>query len=291
VLLLLAHRSDPSADPTAFERALGAESAERLTVGPLSVGGLHRLLRDRLRRPFARQTLLRIHERSGGNPFFALELARVVDADGDPAAPLVVPGTLDELLRARISGLPGATREALALASALGTVPQPLLERAGVAREALDPAVAAEVVELDGQTIRFTHPLFSSILYRDLGAARLEVHARIARIVDDPLLRASLSAFDDKPGSAWRVSSTPPPCRRGSRRVWRPPSRQQSVAADAACRRGRSGAPGRSRASRCGHGRGDDRGRSAGRRRDQVAACRGSHPLAELETVDRAVAR
>ncbi len=191
VLLLLAHRSDPSADPTAFERALGAESAERLTVGPLSVGGLHRLLRDRLRRPFARQTLLRIHERSGGNPFFALELARVVDADGDPAAPLVVPGTLDELLRARISGLPGPTREALALASALGTVPKPLLERAGVAREAFDPAVAAEVVELDGQTIRFTHPLFSSILYRDLGAARLEVHARIARIVDDPLLRAS----------------------------------------------------------------------------------------------------
>jgi hypothetical protein len=40
---------------------------------PLSVGALHRLLHDRLGRPFARQTLLRIHETSGGNPFFALE--------------------------------------------------------------------------------------------------------------------------------------------------------------------------------------------------------------------------
>ena len=47
---------------------------------------LHRLLRDRLGRPFARQTLLRIHERSGGNPFFALELARVLDADRPVAA-------------------------------------------------------------------------------------------------------------------------------------------------------------------------------------------------------------
>ena len=90
-------------------------------MGPLSVGALHRLLRDRLDRPFARQTLLRIHERSGGNPFFAFELARVLDVDVDPARPLPVPETLDELVRARLAGLPDATREALALASALGT--------------------------------------------------------------------------------------------------------------------------------------------------------------------------
>ena len=161
-----------------------------MSVGPLSVGALHRLLRDRLRRPFARQTLLRIHERSGGNPFFALELARVLDEDIDPAAPLSVPGTLDELLRAKISSLPGPTREALALASALGTTSESLLERAGVARDVLGPAVAAQVIERDNETIRFTHPLLSSILYRDLGADRLEVHARIARVVEDPLLRA-----------------------------------------------------------------------------------------------------
>ena len=34
-------------------------------VGPLSVGALHRFLLDRLGRPFARQTLLRIHETVG----------------------------------------------------------------------------------------------------------------------------------------------------------------------------------------------------------------------------------
>ena len=89
-------------------------------VGPLSVGGLHRFLRDRLGRSLPRQTLLRIHERSGGNPFFALELARGLDADLDPLRQLTVPETLEELVRARFSGFPRSTREALALVSALG---------------------------------------------------------------------------------------------------------------------------------------------------------------------------
>ena len=92
VLLLLARRLDDRRGPSGLQQALGAESVLRLPVGPLSVGALHRFLRDRLGRPFARQTLLRIHERSGGNPFFALELARVLDADIDPMQPLPVPG-------------------------------------------------------------------------------------------------------------------------------------------------------------------------------------------------------
>ena len=88
VLVLLARRLAGDAEPSELEQALPNERVERLRVGALSVGALHRLLRDRLGRTFARQTLLRIHECSGGNPFFALELARVLDADIDPLAPL-----------------------------------------------------------------------------------------------------------------------------------------------------------------------------------------------------------
>src|SRR6266571_895363 len=189
ILLLLTRRlGGPQA--WALEQALGTERVRRLAVSPLSVGALHRLLHDRFERPFARQTLLRIHEQSGGNPFFALELARVLDPDVDPAQPLPVPETLEELLRARIAGLPAATREALALASALGTSSESLLERAGVAAGALDPASAAHVIEREHGMIRFTHPLLSSVLYRDLGEERRSVHRRIAEIVEDPLLRA-----------------------------------------------------------------------------------------------------
>ena len=190
VLLLLARRVVAGVQQSGFEQVLGAEGVERLPLGPLSVGALHRLLRDRLGRPFARQTLLRIHERSGGNPFFGLELARVVDVDIDPLQPPPVPATLEELVRARISELPSSTRDALALASALGTTSVSLLEQAGVAADALDPAIAANVIEHENGSIRFTHPLLSSVLYQDLGAERQSVHERIAGIVEDPLVRA-----------------------------------------------------------------------------------------------------
>jgi hypothetical protein len=190
VLLLLARRLVGDAQSSGLEEALGAESVQRLALGPLSVGAVHRLLRDRLGRAFARQTLLRIHERSGGNPFFALELARVLDAEIDPLQPLPVPETLEELVRARISGLPASTRRVLGLASALGTASESLLERAGVSTDALGPAVVGHVVERENGTIRFTHPLLSSVLYRDLGDDRLSVHGRLAEIVQDPLLRA-----------------------------------------------------------------------------------------------------
>ena len=78
VLVLLARRLADGAQASQLERALAPERVQRLPVGPLSAGALHRVLRDRLGRPFARQTLLRIHERSDGNPFFALELARAL---------------------------------------------------------------------------------------------------------------------------------------------------------------------------------------------------------------------
>jgi DNA-binding CsgD family transcriptional regulator len=200
VLLLLARRLVDKPQPSELEQALGPERVQRLPVGPLSVGALHRYLRDRLGGPFARQTLLRIHERSGGNPFFALELARVLDVDLDPLEPLQVPETLEELVRARISGLPASTRDALALASALGTTSESLLEQAGVAADALDAAAVANVIERENGTIRFTHPLLSSVLYRDLGEERRSVHRRIAEIVEDPLLRARhLALSRDKP--------------------------------------------------------------------------------------------
>src|SRR5262249_47051046 len=111
VRLLLARRLSEGAQPSELERGLPGRGVGRLTVGPFSVGALHVFLRDRVDRVFARQTLLRIHEQSGGNPFFALELARALGGDADPTRPLPVPQTLEELLRGRLAGLPASTRE------------------------------------------------------------------------------------------------------------------------------------------------------------------------------------
>ena len=191
VAVLVAQRVVPGrVQRSELVEAMGAEHVRRLGVGPLSVGALHRLLSERFGLPFARQTLVRIHEHSGGNPFFALELARVLEVDVDPLRPLPVPDTLEELVRARLAGLPAATREALTFLSAAGTVPDTLLERAGLSVEALAPAFDAGVVERDVSAIRFTHPLLSSVLYGDLQSERAHVHGRIAGLVDDPLVRA-----------------------------------------------------------------------------------------------------
>ncbi len=94
VLLLLAQRvTEAGAAEPELVRAVGEAERRQLCVGPLTPGALHRVLRDRLGRSFPRQTLRRIHERSEGNPFFALEVARVLGDDSDPLVPLPVPAT------------------------------------------------------------------------------------------------------------------------------------------------------------------------------------------------------
>lgn len=192
VSLLLARRLADGKRPPQLEQALPLpeDKVRRLSLGALSVGALHILLRDRVGVVFARQTLLRIHEHSRGNPFFALELARSLDSDVDPTQPLPVPQTLEGLVRERLAGLPESTREALAFAAALGAPSESLLVQAGVDAHALGAAVDAHVIEREDGTVRFTHPLLSSVLYADLGSERQGVHRRVAEIVDDPLVRA-----------------------------------------------------------------------------------------------------
>ena len=88
------------------------DGIERVRVGPLSLGGLHALISARLGRSFPRPTMVRIAEISGGNPFYALELARAIDAgSSNPQSGL--PGSLSELMRLRIGRLDAEARDLL----------------------------------------------------------------------------------------------------------------------------------------------------------------------------------
>jgi DNA-binding CsgD family transcriptional regulator len=188
---LLAHRVGEGLVPSPLERVLDADAVEHLRIGPLSIGAIQRLLQDELGRAFARPTLLRIHEASGGNPFYALEVASMLGPDVDPTQPLPIPETLEELVAARLGGLTDATRDSLVLASALGSASLKLLGAAGVRLDALEPALDAHVIERADGVIRFTHPLLSSVLYGSLsGAERRRVHRALATVVVDPLERA-----------------------------------------------------------------------------------------------------
>jgi DNA-binding CsgD family transcriptional regulator len=192
ILLLLTRRLGEDALPWELEGAIEADRIERLSVGPLSLGATHRVLQARLGQTFARPTLLRVHEISGGNPFYALELGRaLVGADVDPIEPVRVPETLEGLVRARLDGLPSSTRRALLLASAVGRPSAELLAGVGVTEAVLEPAFAAHVLERAEGTIRFTHPLLASVVYQGASAdERRHSHGVVAQIVDDPSLRA-----------------------------------------------------------------------------------------------------
>ena len=128
---------------------------------------------------------------SGGNPFYALELARAMGADRDPTHPLRVPATLDGLVRARLDGLPPATREALVLAAAVGRPSQELLAGLDVTEPVLEPAFATHVIERENGTLASRTRCSRRRSTRGVPADdRRRAHGRLAAVVDDPLDRA-----------------------------------------------------------------------------------------------------
>jgi DNA-binding CsgD family transcriptional regulator len=197
VALLVARRTErDESPPLGLARAFAEKRLTEVRIGPLSLGALHEVLRTRLGLTFARPTLRRIAEASGGNPFFALEIARAVSSSGrriDPGEPLPIPETLDDLISDRIAGLPAETREAL-LVAALAAAPT--IEVVGAALsddpwERLRPALEAEAIAIDREQIRFTHPLLASATEAraDLGQRR-DMHRRLAAVVSEPEERA-----------------------------------------------------------------------------------------------------
>jgi DNA-binding CsgD family transcriptional regulator len=197
IKLLVAARLEEKTRPLPLERDL-APSLLRVDVGPLSLGALHRLVLSCLGEPLSRPTLRKVHDVSGGNPFYALEVTRFLLERGSslrPAEPLPIPRTLEELVHARLDRLPVTVRHVLE-AAALLAEPTPAALAAAASEpereeDALDRAFAAGLIELEGERIRFTHPLLAAAVVSGVGPQRRQrVHARLAQIVVDPEQRA-----------------------------------------------------------------------------------------------------
>jgi len=165
--------------------ALSALASRRVDVGPLSVGAIQRLLAMQLDVRLPRARLRGVHERSHGNPLYALELARALSAGTwlPGAGGFEPPLDLAGLVRARLDGLPRETRELL-LHAAVASRPTISLLRATPA--ALQPAADAGLIRLDGELVRFGHPLYASVCYRAAdAAAQRDAHTRLAGAVAD----------------------------------------------------------------------------------------------------------
>ncbi|HYI21750.1 MAG TPA: AAA family ATPase, partial [Candidatus Limnocylindrales bacterium] len=165
-----------------------------LSIGPLSLGATHALVFDRLGAVMPRPLLHRLHDLGRGNPFYTLELTRAWQAGTFHLAEAeALPPALADLLGSRIASLPARTRRVLALASQMSRPTLATLDRAvgGDSAERLDRGVAARVVEIDGDEVRFAHPLLAASAYAAIPSAeRRQLHELLATVVSDGEERA-----------------------------------------------------------------------------------------------------
>lgn len=196
--LLVSRRTEqPTELPLGLGRALAEDRVERIVPGPLSLAGLHHLIADRLGSSLPRPALARIGEASGGNPFCALEIARVlVDESVDRAAgePLPVPRSVGELVAARLGGLSDAAQHVALAASALSRPTAAIIAEALEGEDAGAALVEAEeagVLLSHHGEIRFAHPLLASGVYGSASPERRrQLHERLAAVVSEPEERA-----------------------------------------------------------------------------------------------------
>ena len=171
------------------------DGIERIRVTPLGLRGLRKVIASRLGRSLSRPTMLRIGELSGGNPFYALELARAMDGQSS-AADAVLPASLAELVRSRLGQFGEDTQTVLLAAANLGIPTVDLLARVTEQTpervvELLEVPETNGIVQITGNQVRFAHPLLARGIYGVVGPARRrQMHRTLAGIVEAPELRA-----------------------------------------------------------------------------------------------------
>jgi DNA-binding CsgD family transcriptional regulator len=183
--------------------------------------------------PAVRERLL---EEAAGNPLALLELPAALKAEqlgGTEPLPPWLPMTtrLERIFRERVSHLPEPTR-ALLLTAALDTgeltealQAATLLQGAPVSEEALGPAVAAGLAQVEDHLIRFRHPLVRSAIAQAAGSARLRAaHEALAiALAEEPERRvwhraAAVVGYDDAVAHELEVAATRA-ARRGAQAV------------------------------------------------------------------------
>jgi hypothetical protein len=186
---------DNSETTASWLQLAGQNGIERMRLAPLSLGGIHMLISDRLGHSLPRPTLVRIAEMSDGNPLYALELAR---ADSLPSSTIepVLPAPLAELMRNRIGQMEGEVQDVLLAAAC---VPHPTIDllaqstgaTAARTAELLEPVEDTGIIGIHGNRVRFNHPLLAQGVYADASPARRRrMHGSLADIESQPELKA-----------------------------------------------------------------------------------------------------
>ena len=140
-----------------------------------------------------------VHDRSAGNPFFVVELVRLLGtrrrlAAAEQTAAHEVPEGVRDVLRRRIAGLPEQTQAVLLVAAVVGREFDLDVVRdvSGLdddtALDAIEAALLSGLVVEDAAVgrFRFTHALVREAIYDDVSRVRqARLHARVAEHLGD----------------------------------------------------------------------------------------------------------
>jgi DNA-binding SARP family transcriptional activator len=180
LLVLATYRTTEVGDELAATiGALLTVTAAHLRLGGLDAAAVATLAGEYGLTAAPPDVLTMLAERTGGNPLFVRELARLIAAEGTPAARTAVPAGVREVLRRRVARLPDSATIALRQAAVLGReVDVDVL--ADVARrdpddllDALETAVLAGLLDEPAPgRVRFTHALVRDTLYDDTPLVR-----------------------------------------------------------------------------------------------------------------------
>jgi DNA-binding CsgD family transcriptional regulator len=205
LIIVATVRTDAAATATGWVQSALPDTVRRIRLPPLPIGELHDVLSAQLGHPVGRPRLVRIHEMSGGNPFYAVELAHEFDRHPSDAQ-LALPESLAGLMRARIGRVHGDAADALLAIASLG---DPTVHMVAAALERTPPelidllgdAEEQGVLAIAGQRLRFTHPLLAHAVHTGATPARRRsTHRRLAEVVAEPELRARHLALADPAG-------------------------------------------------------------------------------------------
>jgi DNA-binding SARP family transcriptional activator len=172
--------------------ALAAREPVRVTLRGLDAAATGELIEATCSRAVSPATARAVAERTGGNPFFIKETARLLDSEGEAAAVTEVPVGVREVLRRRIGRLPATAQTVLGQAAVIGTETDVgvLGDVAGLGEQALLDAVEAGLLsglltEPATGRVRFAHDLVRDTLYHGLSQLRRSrLHTRAAEAIE-----------------------------------------------------------------------------------------------------------
>ena len=186
------------------KRLLGTIARESVAVELQGVGEEHvaRMIEHRSGAQAPARLVSALHETTDGNPFFAGEVIRLLDAEGQlemwtregERARFPLPDSVRETIRRRLEPLTPAAADTLATAAVIGRefrFPTVAAATGGEAEELIEALDEAErtglVVQVPGTLggFRFTHGLVQQTLYSDLSTMeRMRLHRAVGQAIE-----------------------------------------------------------------------------------------------------------